>query len=284
MVTQAFKAMQAKDCTACMEAYQNAFRRSKHSALSHLRAARCASMCGEALRSDQLVEAAAEINWDETLQILNSPKQFPELAGAPNDNFVEKAKVTATKTAECQGIDFGLMHRLAAIREADQWYRANHDSVRSAFGSGSPQHKQFLSEWVHSDSMNMVEIEKLFHAIGYPGKSLVGPRQASTAWLVLQHAPLDKQEKWLPLIAKAADTGECLKADWAYLLDRVRMRKNQPQVYGSQVVRDTSGGWVLHPIEDEANVDARRAAVGLGPLEAYAERCGVSWKPPVKKE
>jgi hypothetical protein len=42
---------------------------------------------------------------------------------------------------------------------------------------------------------------------------------------------------------------------------------------------EATGGRKFHEIEDEANVNKRRAEVGLGPLEEYAERMGVNWKP-----
>ncbi|MCS6883729.1 MAG: hypothetical protein NZU74_20615, partial [Chloroflexaceae bacterium] len=56
--------------------------------------------------------------------------------------------------------------------------------------------------------------------------------------------------------------------DLAYLTDRVRFNTGQPQVYGTQVLI-IDGRVTLKPIEDEANVDARRAAVGLLPLAEY---------------
>ena len=57
------------------------------------------------------------------------------------------------------------------------------------------------------------------------------------------------------------------------------MRQGQPQVYGSQIVRNPDNGqWMLHPLEDEAGVNRRRAEVGLEPLEEYALRFGIVWK------
>lgn len=43
-------------------------------------------------------------------------------------------------------------------------------------------------------------------------------------------------------------------------------------VYGTQLAADADGEITPRtPLEDEANVDARRAEVGLGTLEAYYE-------------
>jgi hypothetical protein len=51
----------------------------------------------------------------------------------------------------------------------------------------------------------------------------------------------------------------------AYLLDRVCIRRGQPQVYGTQVGPDGQP----FPIGDAVRVDARRRSVGLGPLATY---------------
>jgi hypothetical protein len=62
--------------------------------------------------------------------------------------------------------------------------------------------------------------------------------------------------------------------DYALLLDRVLVGEGKPQVYGTQAKRFEA--WkgrepVLEPIEDEGNVDKRRAEVGLPPLSEYRE-------------
>jgi hypothetical protein len=109
---------------------------------------------------------------------------------------------------------------------------------------------------------------------------LVGETRQDNIWLIIQHAPLAKQEQYFPFIDAAAQKGEMHKSSWALMVDRIRMYKGQPQIYGSQLVRDEiSGGRKFHEIEDEANVNKRRAEVGLGPLEEYAQLMGVTWKP-----
>ena len=47
--------------------------------------------------------------------------------------------------------------------------------------------------------------------------------------------------------------------------------EGKPQVYGTQVKEWKGKEPVLQPIEDEANVDKRRAEVGLFPLSEYRE-------------
>ncbi len=51
-------------------------------------------------------------------------------------------------------------------------------------------------------------MEKVIEEYGYPGKSLVGPSNMGTAFLVIQHSNQEVQEKYLPLLKQAADDGE----------------------------------------------------------------------------
>jgi hypothetical protein len=55
------------------------------------------------------------------------------------------------------------------------------------------------------------------------------------------------------------------------------MRQGKKQIYGSQVVKDSKGSWIVHPIEDPANVDKRRLEIGLIPIKDYLIRMGVIW-------
>ena len=52
----------------------------------------------------------------------------------------------------------------------------------------------------------------------------------------------------------------------AMLEDRIRTFEGRPQRYGTQFDWDEHGHLSLLPLEDPAGVDARRRAIGLGPL------------------
>ncbi len=61
-------------------------------------------------------------------------------------------------------------------------------------------------------------------------------------------------------------SSEVISKDLAMLEDRVRVGKNQLQLYGTQF-RQMAGEHKPQPIEDEANVDERRKKMGLDSLE-----------------
>jgi hypothetical protein len=125
------------------------------------------------------------------------------------------------------------------------------------------------------DKANGDRMEAILGEFGWPGWSLVGEDGALAAWVLIQHADLrpELQDRGLALMRGAVAAGDADPGDLAYLIDRVLVRKDLPQLFGTQVGGGPNGEPVPKtPIEDPANVDARRSEVGLGTLlEYYAE-------------
>ena len=158
-----------------------------------------------------------------------------------------------------------LKKTLEAIRERDQKTRTGKDSA----------------EFVHYiDSTNLVEMEAIISRYGWPGKSLVGSRGNQSCFLVIQHADSAAQVKYLPVMQKSVEQGESSMSDFALLQDRVLMRQEKKQIYGSQVVFDKQGNPEFYPIEDEKNVNIRRKEAGLEPIEQYAKYFNIEYNPP----
>jgi hypothetical protein len=124
------------------------------------------------------------------------------------------------------------------------------------------------------DNANTERMKAIVRQYGWPGPGLVGQDGAEAAFLLVQHAELAFEKEMLPLVEKAYKKGELSGQSYALLLDRVLVGEGKPQVYGTQAKPfDKWNGHeaVLEPIEDEANVDKRRAEVGLFPLAQYKE-------------
>jgi hypothetical protein len=124
------------------------------------------------------------------------------------------------------------------------------------------------------DDANAERMRAIIRQYGWPGPELVGQDGTEAAFLLVQHADLALQKEMLPLVEKAYREGKLSGQSYALLLDRVLVREGKPQVYGTQAKRFAE--WkgrepVLEPIEDEGNVDKRRAEVGLMPLAEYLE-------------
>ena len=120
-----------------------------------------------------------------------------------------------------------------------------------------------------NDVWNMQRLEEIVAECGWPDSKLVGRKAALGAFLVLQHAPLDTQLRYLPLLREAAEKGQLVAGTLPLLEDRTLVRQGLPQSYGTQF----SNGCELYEIEDPKSVEARREATGLPSLQEYVAFC-----------
>lgn len=157
---------------------------------------------------------------------------------------------------------------LAAISKEDQQYRVAAIAAAKKNGAHSQEDKDLMKQQTEADKVNLVKVEKIIATYGYPGKSMVGP-QSKVVFMVVQHNDLEAQEKYLPLFIKAAESGELERTVIPLMIDRVRTGKGQPQLYGTQLFDKEDASIQIFPIEDEVNVNVRRKAAGLQPLEDY---------------
>jgi hypothetical protein len=131
---------------------------------------------------------------------------------------------------------------------------------------------EFVARMRDIDRSNTERMKEIIKQFGWPDAGLVGKDGRDAAFIIVQHADYEYQKEMLPLVTQAYKTHKLPGATYALLLDRVLVREGKPQVYGTQAKAPPN--WkghepVLEPIEDEANVDKRRAEVGLPPLAEY---------------
>ncbi|MEM8682155.1 MAG: DUF6624 domain-containing protein [Pseudomonadota bacterium] len=108
-----------------------------------------------------------------------------------------------------------------------------------------------------------------------------GEAASNQAWLLAQHADTDVafQADALDRMAAYLDSGGVSKRNYAYLWDRVAVNQGRLQRYGTQPESGcVDGQLTLKPSEDPDNLDARRQAMGMGPVADHlaqmsARRC-----------
>lgn len=163
--------------------------------------------------------------------------------------------------------DAGLAEALVALRRHDEAVRAELAADGSLFDGYHPR-----MQAVHD--ANAARLEALIAAHGWPGQDRVGADAAEAAWIVVQHAIArpDFQRAMLATLRAEAAAGRVPAWQAAYLEDRIAVHEGRPQVYGTQFDWDDDGRMSPRPIADPDGVDARRASVGLGPLEAAVAR------------
>ena len=135
------------------------------------------------------------------------------------------------------------------------------------------------------DRKLIAELEAIIHRYGWPTISLVGKQANNAAFLILQHADTNLQKKYFLLLKEAAGKREANPADAAMMEDRILMADGKKQIYGTQLtINDQTKKWTVHPIEDEQNVDVRRASVGLPPMAEYLKLFEENFGAPKKKK
>lgn len=172
-----------------------------------------------------------------------------------------------------------LIRELAIVEDADQFFRQDMEHVQQKFGGDSREMKQLMRSMKEADSLNFVKVSAILEKFGWPGTEAIGFSANTTVFMVIQHANLDQQDRYLPLMRKAVKEGKALASQLALLEDRVALLHHQKQRYGSQVAWDMKrNSYSLLPLEDPQHVDERRREVGLQPLKYYLKACcGMDW-------
>lgn len=199
------------------------------------------------------------------------------------------------KGAKIVGLDQGkvtkpeLRTELLTMMEEDQKGRrelmALHARLRQGDDAELRKQATELGEKMQAiDTKNTARMKEILEKHGWPGKDVVGFDGAQAAFVMVQHADLDRdfQKQCLPLVKEAADKGQTLTSNLAMLTDRIQMGEGKKQTYGTQL-KMVDGKWQPHPIEDEAKVDERRKKVGLPPLAEYVRMVEQTSKPAEKK-
>lgn len=213
----------------------------------------------------------AHIKKDEDLNGLHRDNRWQGLLKKVSNNLL-KAESRFNKP---------LIKQLDTIYTNDQKYRGMIDSIEKKYGLGSKERKQLFEEMKHSDSVNLLKVTSMLKQYGWMGSDVLGERGSETVWLVIQHADLKTQKHYLPMIRKSFKQGKFLGYYLALLEDRIAVREGRKQIYGSQFEQnEKTGKYSLSPVEDEKNVDKRRAAAGLPPIKEDAKLFGIDYKAP----
>lgn len=235
------------------------------------------ALSGDTIQSIKNLNLSAEKGW-KNLKYIKRDKDLSSLYEIKGWSKILE-KVQANLDEYEKDFDKPLKVQLDQIYVRDQMLRQLYRGAEEKFGKESDEMKYFWQLVSEQDSLNEIEVIKIIEEKGWVGKSLVGGQANMTLWLVIQHAPLETQEKYLPLLKKSVLKGESSGSHLALLEDRIQMRNGKPQTYGSQITTDKeTGEQVVYEIREPEYVNQRRKEVGLGPIEDYVKRRGIEWK------
>jgi hypothetical protein len=160
---------------------------------------------------------------------------------------------------------------LEKVQVDDQQYREHWDSLMQQYGINSPEFIDLIRKMNRQDSVNMQIVGSILDKYGWLGRQQTSADANEAFFLVLQHATLQAQLKYLPVMKKAVAQKKAKASDYALLVDRTNMFQGRLQVYGSQLNYDAAGKVHIYPIMDEPNVNKRRKMMGLPPMQAYLQ-------------
>ena len=170
---------------------------------------------------------------------------------------------------------------MSEIFEKDQGLRSVIVEKSKTLLPSDPELKSLWQEQTERDESNQKIISEMLDEHGWPSseyKTTI-PSNSDIVFLVIQHADLDYQLKYIDMVRQATESGKLEPSSYALLQDRVLMKQGKEQIYGSQLNTDpVTGKNSFMPIADEENVNKRRAEVGLEPIEEYAKYFGVEYK------
>ena len=138
----------------------------------------------------------------------------------------------------------------------------------------TPAQQKIMAHMGIVDRTNTARLKVLFAQCGFPDTDQHGERAERDAWLLVQHADHNVafQKQTLVLLEKmAAERGEPVGRNFAYLSDRVAVAEFRPQLYGTQLMAPVEQpcNFDFNPLDDRQKVEARRAALGMPPLDIY---------------
>jgi hypothetical protein len=270
-----FKLKQYKESSL---AYLNAFAANGYKAMAYDRYYAACAMAMAGMTDSafvQLEHIATNDGWDDftnlstdsVLTSLHSDKRWEKLCSIVKENKV-KSDAKLNKP---------LIARLDTILNDDQEDRMKFASTMKKYGIESDEYKQLGARQDKKDSINVLKVTKILDEYGWLGRDVIGKEGNTTLFLVIQHADIKIQEKYLPMMREAVKKHHASGAALAMLEDRVALGQGRKQIYGSQVQTGADGVMYVSPLDDPDHVDKRREEVGLGPIAEYLQNWDIKW-------
>ena len=210
-------------------------------------------------------------------------KTFDELQTAASEarlvfaTLVETARLSAERVRPIEA-DFARELEVRPlgdqlVRLAFSWTRVPNDDPRLPHLSEDAAlvfNTLLLGEMRRIDHANTLWLRGRVERDGWPRISQVGEKAADMAWLLVQHADSDPafQLKALRLMEPLVAEGEVSTRNYAYLYDRIMLKLQGKQRYGTQVTC-IDGERAPHALEEPDRINALRAEMELSSIEEY---------------
>ncbi len=171
-----------------------------------------------------------------------------------------------------------IIKTLESIFDDDQKYRIQIKNIIEIYGNDSTEAKELDKLIIKQDVVNLKRVEEIISKYSWLGYNIVGLKGNKTLFLVIQHADIEIQKKYFPIMKEAVNEGNAENSDLALLIDRIAVSEGKKQIYGSQMgYNKEKGVYYLKPLIKPSEVDKRREEVGLEPIADYISIYGLLW-------
>jgi len=278
LINQGWKLCLKKDFAGSAKLYEQAFTLNENIPLTDRYNASCIyALAGNKNAAfKHLFIAANSLKWDDYTHLINDS----DLKSLHSDKRWDQLKTLVKQNKEQIEVHFDkdLVAQLDEIYFDDQNTRNQIRTKEKKYGRGSKEMDAFWQTILKKDSINLIKVSKILDTQGWPDKSIIGKRGTSTLFLVIQHANLETQEKYLHMIEKAVTNDNLPKRQYAMFYDRLILRRGERQVYGTQLAtNDESKSPYVLPLRDPKNVDKRRLEMGLNTMQENLNRWNLIW-------
>ncbi len=180
-----------------------------------------------------------------------------------NKNKSERATNTSQKTEN-------LIAVLDTIWQTEQTPIRLRDSLMEIYGTESEEAAVYQKIYRKNHSVNIEKVKKILRANQWPEPSMIGDQGNITICNVLQHADQETRESYIPLMRQAVLNKKLAPRYLVRAEDRIATDKGELQRYGGQMkYYPETKSFNVWPVYDPANVDKRRAEIGLGPIAVF---------------
>ena len=267
-----------KKFVASTKVYEKAFKVNPNAPLKDRYNAACINSLANKTDAayKHLFIAVNDLKWYD----INHLKNDNDLTNIKNDKRwnLLLSKMQHTKQEVEKHFDKKLVNTLDQIYLDDQSTRSQIRAKEEKYGRDSKEMKAFWQSILKKDAINLIKVSKILDTQGWPSKQKIGKRGTSTLFLVIQHANLETQQKYLSMITKAMERNDLPKRQYAMFYDRLLLRLGRRQIYGTQLAisKESKKPYVL-PLRDANNVDTRRASMGLNSMQENLNRWNLTW-------
>lgn len=182
------------------------------------------------------------------------------------------APLSGQAEKDTPGLNEALSALIDSLKIEDQKYRNRLTELKNEPNPDEAEIKQVQEDIRRTDSLNLIQVKRIFRQYGYPGADMAGKQSAHNFWLLIQHCDQDPafQEEVLGAMKQEVENGTVSAWNYAYLTDRVLVNQGKPQVYGTQMqLNRDSTSFEPKPMIEPEKVDDRRGEMGLSPIEFY---------------